>query len=435
MAENPGKRAGQVDAQNVPRFLGLRTFARLPRLEDVDSADVAILGAPVDLGTTFRGGPRFGPAGIREASLLLKPYNEALDVFPFDALQVVDAGDAPASPIDIIEAHATIEEHARALHERGTTVIGLGGDHSVALPFLRAAAATHGQLSLLQVDAHTDTWDSYFGGHKVTNGTIFRRATEEGLIDPHRSVQIGLRGGLYSAQDYQENADLGFKMLLARDLDAKGISGALELAHEHCTLPTYVTLDIDALDPAFAPGTGHAGGGRADDARDARAAARADRAEVRDRGGRRGRGLAAVRPERDHGAGRRQPGLGAAVPARALPREGGVTRWSAHLHMLFKEQPFLERFQAAADRGFSVVECWSPFEVELDEFEAAVSAAGVQLAGFNLYSGDMPGGDRGFLNRPAERHDVLANAEDAIALAGRTRHAQHQRARRQPERR
>jgi agmatinase len=256
VGDEPDQRAGQVDAQNVPRFLGLRTFARLPRLEDVESADVAILGAPVDLGTTFRGGPRFGPAGIREQSLLLKPYNEALGVFPFDSMQVVDAGDAPASPIDIIEAHATIEQHARALHEAGTTVIGLGGDHSVALPFLRAAAATHGTLSLLQVDAHTDTWDSYFGGHKVTNGTIFRRAAEEGLIDPHRSVQIGLRGGLYSAKDYEDNAALGFHTLLARELDAKGIGGALALAHEHCTLPTYVTLDIDALDPAFAPGTG-----------------------------------------------------------------------------------------------------------------------------------------------------------------------------------
>jgi agmatinase len=256
MATDRPKRTGQVDAQNVPRFLGLRTFARLPRLEDVETADAAVLGAPLDLGTTFRAGPRFGPAGIREASLLLKPYSEPLDVFPFDDLQVVDAGDAPASPIDIIEAHATIEAEARALHDRGITVIGLGGDHSVALPLLRAAAARHGTLSLLQVDAHTDTWDSYFGGHKVTNGTIFRRAAEEGIIDPAKSVQIGLRGGLYSADDYRENADLGFHTLLARELDTKGIAGALALAHEHCTLPTYVTLDIDALDPAFAPGTG-----------------------------------------------------------------------------------------------------------------------------------------------------------------------------------
>jgi guanidinobutyrase / D-arginase len=247
---------GQVDAQNVPRFVGFRTFARLPRLEDVGSADAAVLGAPIDLGTTFRSGPRFGPAAIREASLLLKPYSEPLDVFPFDDMQVADAGDAPASPIDITAAHATIEQGARELHERGIAVIGLGGDHSVALPLLRAAAATHGTLSLLQLDSHTDTWDSYFGGHKVTNGTIFRRAIEEDLIDPGRSVQIGLRGGLYSGGDYRDNRDLGFKTLLARELDRAGIDGALLLAHEHCILPTYVTLDIDVLDPAFAPGTG-----------------------------------------------------------------------------------------------------------------------------------------------------------------------------------
>jgi agmatinase len=135
-------------------------------------------------------------------------------------------------------------------------VIGLGGDHSVALPLLRAAAASHGTLSLLQLDSHTDTWDTYFGGHKLTNGTIFRRAVEEKLIDPQQSVQIGLRGGLYSGGDYRDNSDLGFKTLLARELDDAGTDGALALAHQHCRLPTYVTLDIDVLDPAFAPGTG-----------------------------------------------------------------------------------------------------------------------------------------------------------------------------------
>jgi agmatinase len=251
-----GQHVGQIDAQNVPRFVGFRTFARLPRLEDASHADAAILGAPIDLGTTFRSGPRFGPAAIREASLLLKPYSEPLDVSPFDDMQVVDAGDAPASPIDLVDAHTTIEKHARELHERGTAVIGLGGDHSVALPLLRAAAATHGVLSLLQLDSHTDTWDSYFGGHKLTNGTIFRRAAEENLIDPMRSVQIGLRGGLYSGLDYSDNRELGFKTLLARELDDVGLRGALALAHDHCILPTYVTLDIDVLDPAFAPGTG-----------------------------------------------------------------------------------------------------------------------------------------------------------------------------------
>jgi agmatinase len=245
----------QVDSLTVPRFAGLRTFARLPTLEQAGRADVAVLGAPFDGGTTFRAGSRFGPAAIREASLLLRPYNEPLELAPFRELQVVDAGDAPASPIDILAGHRAIETAAAALHAGGARVLGLGGDHSVALPLLRAAAATHGQLSLLQLDAHTDTWDSYFGA-KVTHGTIFRRAIEEGLIDPERSVQIGLRGSLYDAGDYADNAALGFKTLLAREFDAAGVAGALALAREHLRGPVYVTLDIDVLDPAFAPGTG-----------------------------------------------------------------------------------------------------------------------------------------------------------------------------------
>jgi agmatinase len=246
---------GQVDAFAVPRFAGLRTFARLPRADDVERLDVAVLGAPFDGGATFRPGSRFGPAAIREASALLRPYSEPLDVSPFAEAQVADAGDAGANPFDIREAHGTIERAATALHDRGAAVLGLGGDHSVALPFLRAAARRHGQLSLLQLDAHTDTWDAYYGA-KVTHGTIFRRAAEEGLIDPARSVQIGLRGSVYASADYAENRELGFHTLLARELDDAGVAGAAALARQHLTLPVYVTVDVDVLDPAFAPGTG-----------------------------------------------------------------------------------------------------------------------------------------------------------------------------------
>jgi agmatinase len=245
----------QVDATVVPRFAGLRTFARLPTLEQVGRADVAILGAPFDGATTFRAGARYGPAGIREASLLLRPYNEALDLSPFAERQVVDAGDAGPSPVDVIQAHKTIEDHAASLFRQGARVLGLGGDHSVSLPLLRAAAATHGRLSLLQFDAHTDTWDSYYGS-KVTHGTIFRRAVEEGIIDGTSSVQIGLRGSLYSAGDYGENAELGFTTVLARDFDRVGVDGAVELALSRLKSPTYITVDVDCLDPAFAPGTG-----------------------------------------------------------------------------------------------------------------------------------------------------------------------------------
>ena len=244
-----------VDASQVPRFAGLRTFARTPTLDQAGRADIAVLGAPFDGGTTFRGGSRYGPGAIREASLLLRPYNDALDLSPFAERQIADAGDASPNPVDIVQAHGSIEDAAAQLHRAGTRVLGLGGDHSVSLPFLRAAAATHGPVSLLQFDAHTDTWDSYFGA-KLTHGTMFRRAVEEGVVDGGRSVQIGLRGSVYSATDYAENAALGFTTLLARDFDAAGVTGALELALSTLRSPVYVTVDIDCLDPAFAPGTG-----------------------------------------------------------------------------------------------------------------------------------------------------------------------------------
>jgi agmatinase len=246
---------GQVDALAVPRFAGLRTFARLPTLEQVGRADVAVLGAPFDSAATFRPGARFGPAAIREASMLLRPYNERLDVSPFASVQIADAGDAPANPITVEEGHAAIEASARELTAAGTFVLGLGGDHSVALPLLRAAAAEHGPLSLVQFDAHTDTWDSYFGA-RYTHGTVFRRAAEEGIVDGGASVQIGLRGSLYSASDLDDNRALGFATLRARELDDVGVAGALELIARSVRSPVYVTVDVDVLDPAFAPGTG-----------------------------------------------------------------------------------------------------------------------------------------------------------------------------------
>ncbi len=246
---------GQVDALAVPRFAGVRTFARLPILEQVGRADVAVLGAPFDGATTFRGGSRFGPAAIREASLLLRPYNEPLGISPFADVQVADAGDAPASPIDVLAGHEAIRVAAAEVVAAGGRVVGLGGDHSVSLPLVRAAAERRGPVALLQLDAHTDTWDEYFGA-KVTHGTMFRRAVEEGAIDGGRSVQIGLRGSLYSPEDMEENAALGFRTLLARDFDAAGVAGALALAAERLRGPVYVTVDIDVLDPAFAPGTG-----------------------------------------------------------------------------------------------------------------------------------------------------------------------------------
>jgi agmatinase len=246
---------GPLDSLRYPRFAGLRTLGRLPLLETLPRADVAVLGAPFDGGTSFRPGARFGPAAIREASLLMRPYNEPLDLMPFAEAQVADAGDAGPDPLEIGAAHAAIQARAAELHDAGARVLGLGGDHSVALPLMRAAAARHGRLSLLQLDAHTDTWDEYFG-HKVSHGTVMRRAVEEELIDPAASVQIGLRGPLYAATDMEDNAALGFHTLLARELEAAGVAGAVEVAREHLRPPVYVSVDIDVLDPAYAPGTG-----------------------------------------------------------------------------------------------------------------------------------------------------------------------------------
>lgn len=244
-----------LDGQVVPRFAGLRTFARLPTIAEVESADIAVMGAPFDGGATFRSGARFGPASIREASLLLRPYNEPIDVSPFETVQVCDAGDAPANPVEIGQAHAAIADRAEKLAAGGASVVGLGGDHSITLPLLRVAARAHGPLSLIQFDAHTDTWDSYFGS-SVTHGTVFRRAFEEELIDPSSSIQIGLRGSLYESSDYDQNRELGFATVLARELDALGLEDVLQRIRERVTRPTYVTIDVDALDPAFAPGTG-----------------------------------------------------------------------------------------------------------------------------------------------------------------------------------
>ena len=191
---------GQVDGQKSPRYAGLTTFARLPRLEDVPDYDVAVVGIPFDAGVTYRPGARFGPSAIREASRLLRPYNPALDSMPFADAQVVDAGDIACNPFDIVEALGEIEAGLAELMADGRIVLALGGDHTVALPALRAAHAQHGPVALVHFDAHLDTWDTYFGA-PYTHGTPFRRASEEGLIRKDRSAHVGIRGSLYDPAD------------------------------------------------------------------------------------------------------------------------------------------------------------------------------------------------------------------------------------------
>ena len=247
---------GQVDGQKSPRYAGLTTFARLPRREDVADFDLAVVGIPFDAGVTFRPGARFGPSSIREASRLLRPYNPALASMPFADAQVVDAGDIDCNPFDIVEALGEIETGLRELMAGGRRVLALGGDHTVALPALRAINAEHGPVALIHFDAHLDTWDTYFGA-PYTHGTPFRRASEEGLILKSNSVHVGLRGSLYDPNDLLDDEKLGFTAIHCRDFDRIGVDGILErITARIGDAPIYVSIDIDVLDPAFAPATG-----------------------------------------------------------------------------------------------------------------------------------------------------------------------------------
>jgi agmatinase len=247
---------GPVDSTRVPRFAGLGTFARLPRLDEVPAADVAVVGVPFDAGVSFRPGARFGPAAVREISRLLRPYNPGLDVAPFDAAQVVDAGDIACNPFNIDEAIATVEEHAGDLMDTGARLVTVGGDHTIALPLLRAVAARHGPVALLHFDAHLDTWDTYFGA-AYTHGTPFRRAFEEGLLDTEAVSHVGTRGPLYGAGDLTDDARMGFGIVTSADVMRRGVDEVVAALRERVgDRPLYVSIDIDVLDPAHAPGTG-----------------------------------------------------------------------------------------------------------------------------------------------------------------------------------
>jgi agmatinase len=249
-------RVGQVDATVMPRFAGPATFARLPRIDEVSDVDVAVWGVPFDNGVSYRPGARFGPGHIRESSRLLRPYNPAAQVEPFAAQQVVDAGDLGVNPFDIDEAIHQIEGGARALLERTDRLVTLGGDHTIALPLLRAVAAKHGPVAVVHFDAHLDTWDTYFGA-AYTHGTPFRRAAEEGLIDRSGCLHVGTRGPLYSSQDLADDAELGFQVVPSVEFDGLGVRGVVERMRERVgERPVYLSVDIDVLDPAFAPGTG-----------------------------------------------------------------------------------------------------------------------------------------------------------------------------------
>ena len=246
---------GPADPLQTPRFAGISTFLRLPHTTHLDGVDVAFVGLPFDTGVSFRAGARFGPKAIREGSLSLRPdYNMAQRVSVFERLSAIDYGDAPVVPGFTDRSYDKMATALCDVHEAGAVPIWFGGDHSVLLAELRAAAATHGSVALIQFDAHSDTWDEYFG-EKYTHSTVVRRAAEEGLIDAARSTMMGMRGGLYGPGDLDDARDLGFTVIPWDDLAQLG-TGVVAAAVERAGGKAFLTFDIDFVDPAFAPGTG-----------------------------------------------------------------------------------------------------------------------------------------------------------------------------------
>ncbi|MST35166.1 agmatinase [Acidimicrobiaceae bacterium USS-CC1] len=247
---------GPPDGRRVPRFAAPDTFARLPTLDAVGAAAVAVVGVPFDAGVSYRPGARFGPQAVRAGSKLLRPYHPALGVEPWRVQQVADAGDLAVNPFDIAGAIEAVAAGAADLLGRAGHLVAIGGDHTIALPLLRATAARHGPVALVHFDAHLDTWDTYFDA-PYTHGTPFRRAVEEGVLALEASAHVGIRGPLYAPRDLIEDHDLGFATVTTLEVAERGVADALARIKARVGgRPVYVSVDIDVLDPAHAPGTG-----------------------------------------------------------------------------------------------------------------------------------------------------------------------------------
>lgn len=239
----------------VPRYAGVATFARLPAVSAPDGLHVAVFGAPYDSATTFRTGARHAPAAIRAVSGLLREYHPSWNVSPFETLRVGDLGDVPVVPAYVEETMRVVQDWAAGVLDVGAFPLAMGGDHSVTLPLLRAAAAKHGPVSLLQFDSHPDTWPTQHG-QPYGHGTPIRRAADEGLIDFSASVQVGIRGSVDAADDLENARALGLRLIPMDEAAELGVAGVSAIVRRTLRGPVYVTLDIDAADPSCAPGTG-----------------------------------------------------------------------------------------------------------------------------------------------------------------------------------
>ncbi len=240
---------------NSPRFSQPATFMRLPYVPDLEDVDIALTGIAYDGGTSYRPGARFGPREIREQSSLIRPYNRHLESHPFDNNNVADCGDIDTAPNSIEKTNELVEAGITRLLDRSILPVSVGGDHSITLPILRAVAMKHGPVGLIHFDAHPDTWDEYFGG-KYFHGTPFRRAVEEGLVDTHRMTQIGIRGPLFSSDDFDFHKQHDIRWITIDEIRENGVRKIADEMRSRAEGKIYVSFDIDCVDPAFAPGTG-----------------------------------------------------------------------------------------------------------------------------------------------------------------------------------
>lgn len=245
-----------LDAQVTPRFAGATSFYRLPFQSELSGLNVAIMGIPFDNASSFRPGARFGPRAVREMSSLLRPFNRVLELNPYNIVNTADIGDCPVNPFNTMESLDLMAQRVAAVMRAGAIPLSFGGDHLITLGILRGVAKVHGPVPVLQIDAHIDTWDTYFGS-RYTHGSWMRRAVEEGIIDSAHTIQVGIRGALFGPEDMADVRRFGIEILPMDAIVDWPVGRISEAVRARLgKRPFYLTFDIDGVDPAFAPGTG-----------------------------------------------------------------------------------------------------------------------------------------------------------------------------------